>query len=152
MPDDTDTGIAHESASISIMLGERPPEIDVIADQNSTGRAGLRPRNLEERELSPVEERLGMMISDLEPNIASELEYRVADGGIVILGVLRDGVAAQTIGFIPGTIIRSVNLRPVNSVEEFAALIARFQPGAAAVFDLRAPGDISLRVAMEIPE
>jgi len=157
VPDDTPVGLTHESQSISVMLGERPPEIDVLADQNQgSGFTGFSRRpNLEEHEMTPLEERFGILLSDLEPNLASELEYRTSDGGVVVLGVLRNSIVADQglLGFIvEGTIIRRINMRPVNSIADFEELIDRFEPGDTAIFDLREPGDIAVRVVVEIPQ
>jgi S1-C subfamily serine protease len=155
-PDDTPVGLTHESRSISVMLGERPPEIDVLADQNQgSGFTGFTRRpNLEEHELTPTEERFGMLLSELDPNLASELEYRTSDGGIVVLGVLRNGLVAEQglLGLIvEGTIIRRVNMRPINSIADFEQLIDRFEPGDTAILDLRDPRDLTIRLAVEIP-
>jgi serine protease Do len=156
VPDDTAIGLTPESQSISVLLAERPPEIDVLADQNqgSGFTAFSRRPNLDEHELTPIEERFGLLLSELEPNLASELEYRTSDGGIVVLGVLRDGsVVDQGLRgyFIEGTIIRRINMRPVNSIADFEDLIGSFEPGDTAIFDLREPGDIGVRVVVEIP-
>lgn len=152
-PDDTDTGFAHEQQSINVMLGERPPEVDVLADQNIlTPLAELSGRaDLAEREMSAIEERFSMYLADLDRNMASDLEYRLEDGGIVVLGVLRDGRAPLAGLAPPGSIIRHVNWRPVDSVERFAELVDRFEPGDTAVVDIRWPNDNRLRVAIEIP-
>jgi serine protease Do len=152
-PDDTPVGLEQEGAEVSVMLGERPPEIDVLADQTNQPFNGSRRTRIDlaERELSPVEERLGIVLSELDRNLASELEYRADEGGIVILGVLPNGLAAS-LGIVDGTIIRRVNLRPVNSVEEFGALIDHFEPGQIAILDLRFFNGVTIRVPVQIPE
>jgi serine protease Do len=153
-PDDSAVGLTPENRSISVMLGERPPEIDVLADQQATTPfAGLRrSRNeLEDRELTAIEERFGMVLSEVDANLASELEYRASEGGLVVLGTLEGSFAAD-MGFAPGIVIRRVNMRRVDSIEEFAALIANFAPGELAVFDLRLPNGQSQRFPLEIPQ
>ena len=154
-PDESETGFAHDNQTISVMLGERPPEIDVIADQNDVAPLGeLRNReDLSERELSDVEERFGLVLSDLNGNIASDLEYRVDQGGIVVLGVLRETASGGPgLGLPPGSIITHVNWRRVESLESFSELVTRFEPGESAVFNIRLPSGNSVRLPVEIPQ
>jgi len=91
-----------------------------------------------------------MVLSEIDRNLASELEYRADQGGIVILGTVQGGFAERL--FNIGTIIRHVNLRPVTSVESFAELIGHFEPGQTAVFDIRFTNGVGARVAIEVPE
>lgn len=151
-PDETEKGFAHENQSISVMLGERPPEVDVIADQNGGGPLGeLRDNgNLAEREMSEIEERFGMFVADLDGNMAADLEYRLEEGGIVVLGVLQDR-RAPLVGLQPGSIISHINWRRVESVDSFAELVNRFEPGETAVFNIRLPDGNSIRIPLEIP-
>jgi len=152
-PDDTAVGLVHDDTSIEVMLGERPPEIEVLADQNQlTGFIGPARGPAVERELTEVEQRFGMKLAELDRNLASELEYRIDQGGIVITNYIdADGLAYQ-LRLGEGTIIQRVNLRPVNSVQDFAEIVGHFEPGEAAVFELRFPSGGSLRLAVEIPE
>ena len=148
--DDTAIGFTSEEHSIDVMLGERPPEIEVLAEQQLISQGiTLGRANLGDRELTAVEERFDFMLSELDRNLASELEYRPADGGIVILRTGRN----NPIGRIPdGTIIKQVNLRPINTIDEFAAIIAQFEAGQFAAFDLRSPDGTEGRWAVQIPE
>ena len=104
---------------------------------------------LPNRDVTPVEERFDLILSELDRNLASELEYRASDGGIVIL---RAG-ANSPIGRVPeGTIIQKVNLRPANTIGAFIEIIDHFAPEQIAVFDLRLPTGGVFRVPIEIPE
>ena len=149
-PDASPIGLTGESTSIAVTLGERKPEIEVLADsvQQSTGIA-LGRDILTDHDLTAVEERFDLVLSELDRNLASELEYRASDGGIV---VLRAGVNSP-IGRVPeGTIIQKVNLRPTNTIEAFSEIIDHFAPEQMAVLDLRLPTGGVFRVPIEIPE
>ena len=149
-PDASPIGLTGESTSIAVTLGERKPEIEVLADsvQQSTGIA-LGRDILTDHDLTAVEERFDLVLSELDRNLASELEYRASDGGIVIL---RAGVNSP-IGRVPeGTIIQKVNLRPTNTIEAFSEIIDHFAPEQMAVLDLRLPTGGVFRVPIEIPE
>jgi len=153
-PDGTAVGIGHENATIDVMLGQRPPEIDVLADRNQRfqtagTRIGRRPST--GRELTDAEAKLGLELSELTPNLASELEYRVQDGGVVIIRAEPVGSADRP-RLRVGWIIQLVNLRPVNSVEAFAEIIGHFEPGQMAVFQVRDTTGAIGRIAIEIPE
>ena len=149
-PDASPIGLTGESTSIAVTLGERKPEIEVLADsvQQST-RIALGRDILTDHDLTAVEERFDLVLSELDRNRASELEYRASDGGIVIL---RAGVNSP-IGRVPeGTIIQKVNLRPTNTIEAFSEIIDHFAPEQMAVLDLRLPTGGVFRVPIEIPE
>ena len=104
---------------------------------------------LPNRNLTAVEERFDLVLSELDRNLASELEYRASDGGIV---VLRAGVNSP-IGRVPeGTIIQKVNLRSTNTIEAFSEIIDNFAPEQIAVVDLRLPTGGVFRIPIEIPE
>ena len=104
---------------------------------------------LPNRDVTPVEERFDLVLSELDRNLASELEYRASDGGIVIL---RAG-ANSPIGRVPeGTIIQKVNLRPANTIGAFIEIIDHFAPEQIAVVDLRLPTGGVFRIPIEIPE
>lgn len=151
-PDNTPVGIAREDSTIDVMLGQRPPEIDVLAIQNQQiGGLNIERGPPTDRELTDAEVRFGMELSELTPNLASELEYRVQDGGVVVMRSEPAGLAGRLVRGT-GWIIQQVNLRPVNSVEAFSEIIGRFEPGQTAVFQIRFPDGTTLRAPIEIPE
>ncbi len=152
-PDDSPIGLSRTRTSIDVLLGERKPEIQVMADASPQGSGiPLGRSNIGERDLTAVEERFNLVLSELDRNLASELEYRANQGGIVILRVGRDSPLAPFIGNASGTIIQQVNLRSINTIEAFAEIVDRFEPGQIAVFDLRLPSGELRRVPIEIPE
>jgi serine protease Do len=104
-----------------------------------------------DRELTDAEVKFGLELSNLTPNLASELEYRVQDGGVVVVRSEPTGAAVR-VGLRRGLIIQNVNLRPVNSVEAFSEIIGHFEPGETAVFQIRLTSGQTLRILVEIPE
>ena len=150
-PDDSPTGFTVSDQSIEVTLGERPPEIQVLADSRQlTGPAVERaPRR--DAELSALEERLGMALAPLTPRIAEELGYDVEGGGIVVMRVGRSGAAIRS-GLREGTIIQEVNHRAIKSIEEFTAIIEQVEPGKPVVLRVRFPEGGSARIPLEIPE
>ncbi len=151
-PDDSATGFTVSGQSIDVTLGERPPEIQVLADRQSN--AIIRPGNRGGRadhELSAVEENLGITLAPLTARIAGELDYDIANGGILILGVEpSSSVAPLDIG--AGTIIQEVNRRPIGSVEEFTELIEQVEPGRSVILRVRDPNGTTRQIPLEIPD
>ena len=66
--------------------------------------------------------------------------------GVVIVGVLKDGPAAQA-GIRPGDVITQVAGQPVRNVPELLAQVASLQPGVQAELNvLRRQGVVNLRL------
>ena len=148
--DESPTGFMVSGTSISVTLGERPPEIEVLAEQQLIP-IPRDPGDRGERELSETEELLGMALSPILAPIAADLDYDIAEGGILVTETA-PGSAAEGARIVPGTIIQQVNQRPINSVEEFTALIEQVEPGSSVIVGLRYANGVRQRVAMEIPE
>ncbi len=150
-PDGSPTGLSRARTSIDVLLGERKPEIEVLADSSPQSFQGINlgRGNIGNRDLTAVEERFDLLLSELDRNLASELEYRASEGGIVIL---RAGGSSPLSRIADGTIIQQVNLRPINTIEAFAEIVDHFEPGQIAVFDLRFSNGRVARVPVEIPE
>ena len=91
-PDESPTGFVVSEQSISVTLGERPPEIEVLADQQVLPNTGG-PRDRGGRDLSETEELLGLALAPISGRIAAELDYDVEDGGIVVTSVVPSGTA-----------------------------------------------------------
>jgi len=151
--DDSPTGLSLASTSIDVLLGERKPEIEVLADARQTSRRSTLGRsNIGNRDLTAVEKRFDLALATLDRNLASELEYRAGQGGVVILRAGGNSPFATVIPIPDGTIIQRVNLRPIDTIEAFAEIIDHFEPGQIAVIDLRFPNGDAARVGIEIPK
>ncbi len=152
LPDDTAVGFTTTEESIPVTLGERPPEIQVLADQNRlTGPGNREPVSPGERDLSGVEEKLGVSLAPLTESAAGQLDYDIAEGGVLVTRAAQTGAAARA-GLGPGTIIQEVNQRRVNTVEEFTRLIEQVEPGGSVVLRVRLPQGTTARVPLQIPE
>ena len=132
---------------IDVTLGERPAEIDVLAD--TFGRSSQPTTTRRPQTGSTELEGLGMSVSELNDRWADELGYDIEDGGVVVTRVTRGGPAFRA-NLGRGTIIFEVNRQPVNSVDELERLIAeidheiavlrvRFLRGQEAYVPLRLP-------------
>jgi serine protease Do len=73
------------------------------------------------------DEKLGVRVADLTPEMARELRVQ-ADGGVVVVGVTDDGPAGKA-GIRRGDLILEVNLQPVSKVSELQAAIGKLKAG-----------------------
>ena len=139
--------------SIDVVLGERPPEIEVLADNTTTfGVDPERSRRGGRDRLTVVESEFGMTVSNLNERWADQLDWDIDRGGVVVTGVVPGGLAEQSNGLIAGTIIREVNRRAVRNVEEFEAAVEAVEPGKLVEFLLRYPSGSGARVPVRRPE
>ncbi len=99
---------------ISVTLEERPAE---MAQGNQPDRS------------QPSQNALGIQVQNLTPDMAQQLGYPLGEG-VVVTGVAPGGAASEA-GIQPGDLIRSVNMKPVNSVDEFQSAMAGVKDGKA---------------------
>ncbi|MBN1363083.1 MAG: DegQ family serine endoprotease [Sedimentisphaerales bacterium] len=97
---------------INVTLGERPLE---VAQANQAGRS------------RPSQEALGVQVQNLTRDLAQRFGYTLGEG-VIVTGVAPGSPASQE-GIEPGDLIRSVNMKPVNSVDEFEAAMASVKDG-----------------------
>ncbi|HEX9700415.1 MAG TPA: trypsin-like peptidase domain-containing protein [Acidobacteriota bacterium] len=150
-PDDSPTGFTVHDLTIEVTLGERPPEVEVLASNNSTLIPVPERDRGNRRRASELERRLGLTLAELTERNASELGYDLANGGVLVTWVSENGPAARA-GLPAGSIIRDVNGRPVAGVEGFEALMSEFDAGEVAILGVRFPTGINARVPLRIPE
>jgi serine protease Do len=93
--------------------------------------------------------RLGMAVTPLTPEVASELDLPRTEKGLVVTDVDPSGVAAEA-GLQQGDVLKRVNGREVSSVSELRAAIATRRDGPAMVLVARNGG--SLFVALPAPK
>jgi len=93
--------------------------------------------------------RLGMAVTPLTPDVASELDLPRTEKGLVVTEVDPSGVAAEA-GLQQGDVLKRVNGREVSSVSELRAAIATRRDGPAMVLVARNGG--SLFVALPAPK
>ena len=92
-----------------------------------------------------VEQRLGIQLSDLTPQILGQLQIREAVEGVVVTGVHPYGPAANQLQ--RGDIILEFNRQPVGSVGDLQRLAANVEQGDVVVIRIlsRATGNESVR-------
>ncbi len=92
---------------------------------------------------------IGVEPQDLNAELAEAFKLKpeaVQVGGVIIIGVLQDGPAAQA-GIRPGDVITAVNHNPVGNVSQLLTAVAGLKPGAPAPFSvLRDKGPVEIAV------
>ena len=81
------------------------------------------------------DEKLGIQVADLTPEMARELRVQ-GDGGVVVVGVSDDGPAARA-GIRRRDLILEVNLKPVSKVADLQGAIAKAKPGEVVNLRIR---------------
>jgi serine protease Do len=85
------------------------------------------------------DEKLGVRVADLTPEMARE--YRVqGDDGVVVVAVTEDGPADKA-GIRRGDLILEVNLQPISKVAELQSAISRVKAGEVVNLRIRRGGE-----------
>jgi serine protease Do len=84
---------------------------------------------------APTEERLGIAVADITPQIMKELRLRSREG--VVVTDVASGSPAEDAGIQPGDVIRETNRIAVNSVKEFEAALAKSGKGRPVLLLIR---------------
>jgi len=72
----------------------------------------------QEEEQPPKEDRLGLSVTNLTPQVARQLQLEPGDKGVVVAGVVQSGAAAEK-GIQRGDLIVEVNRHKVANVDEY---------------------------------
>jgi predicted metalloprotease with PDZ domain len=94
----------------------------------------------------PSQDRYGLAVLPLTPDIAKQLGVKDARGHVVTN--VQPGSPAADVGIEVGDVIAQVNRRPVHSAAEFRQALAGLKPGDSTLFLIRRK-DTSLFVAVE---
>ncbi len=94
-----------------------------------------------------VQEKLGIVVQELTKELAARLRVRDAKAGLVVTEV-RQGAAAEEAGVTPGSIIVEINGSRPDSLDAFAALVAKLKKGDVVRLLLRRPDGSVQYVAM----
>ena len=119
--------------TMTVVLAERP--------------ASLAEKNGGEGEKESAS-RLGLTVEPLAADLAKRLGYQ-HDHGVVVSQVAPGSPAAES-NLQRGDLIKEVNRKPVNSVEEFTRAVTRVKKGESIAFLVRR-GDNTFFVATEMP-
>jgi len=138
---------------------EEKVEMVVLRDgerKTLTMKMGKRPsaeelRNQQEPQRRPLEQsqRLGLTVQDLTPELAEQ--YRLKDQTGVIITRVAPGSEAAEKGLRAGYVVREVNRRPVNNVQEFRDAVAAASSKGRALL-LITDGQASQYVVLKVPQ
>ena len=98
-----------ERKSLNVTVGEMAGKVASISPSDGDEMTGDDPS-------------MGMAISELNPELRSQLNIDEGIEGIVIVDLKPDS-AAELAGLRPGDIIKSLNQQPITSVTEFKQMI-----------------------------
>jgi serine protease Do len=118
-------GILRESRrqTVNVKLAERPTRGDEVAASDMLGGA-RRPPSPEPRD----EQRLGLVVRELDRNFVGRLQIPTAIQGVVISRVDPTGPGFQAL-LRRGFVIMEINRRPVRSVSDYEKQVAAARPG-----------------------
>jgi len=84
---------------------------------------------------------LGMTVSDLTPQLRSELGFNAAEGAVVT-DVVPWSSAMQK-GITPGMKINEVNHKAIHSAQDFRAAVGKVKPGDVVTVKFETPDGVS---------
>jgi serine protease Do len=113
-------------ADTTVAIGDRDK---VFADINNP-----QPQSNSEGAAGAGEAKLGLVVHDISPAVAS----KVHNSGVVIDSV-RTGSFADLQGLEPGLVITHVNRQPTSNKEQFDAVVSKLKTGDDVVFEVVDP-------------
>ena len=128
---------------LTAMVATRPDE-DKIATGSEEETPGEKPAKRDEK--------LGVRVQPLTPELARELRVP-ADSGVVVVGVTEDGPADKA-GIRRGDLVLEVNLQPVGGVDELAAAVKKLKAGEVVNLRIRRGSQsifVPVRIGGEAP-
>jgi serine protease Do len=148
-------------AKLNILRGKEKKEITVQLGEKSRGERIARGQpplaedDEPQRRQQPGdarEERLGIKVTDLTPNLAQDMGLQ-GDSGVVVSDVSPDGAAAKA-GVEEGDLIMELNKKPVGDRSQFARSMAQIKPGEMALLRVRRAergGSSAMYLAVRVP-
>ena len=107
-----------EEIEIAVVTGALPGDLAQVPDA-----------------VNEIYEQLGMTVSELTPELAERFNY-AADSGVIVTEIEPRGLAAQG-GIRPGTLVTSVNLQSVASMDAFMKALAASEESGRVVLRIR---------------
>ncbi len=120
---------------ITVRLGEAP-----IQPQ---------PESSRRERVARAEEKLGINVSELTPELAQTMGWERA-GGVVITDVQPDGPAARQ-GVLPGPKVLEINRQPIASADDVKNTLDRVEPGEVVSLLLEFPNGSTRVVYVRVP-
>jgi serine protease Do len=115
----------NEKKDLHATVAQRPEEEALARGEGQQGE------NEDQGSKKPNEEKLGVRVAPLTPQVARELGTN-ADQGVLIVAVTPDGPAA-TAGLRRNDIILEANRQPLKSVDQLVSVIGKLKPGQVVV-------------------
>ena len=114
-------------------------------------KIGELPENLavgEENSQQASEDKLGLVVQGITPQIANRLNLDESKG--VIVTNVSPGSIAQEAGFRPGDVIVEINKKPVESMNDYNKALTKLEKGQSTLFLVkRGPNTIYLAMKIE---
>jgi serine protease Do len=128
-----DTNGKLEKRSVSVTLGERPNSVAVRSTETETPT----PKTNNKEAAQGNSLRLGLTLSELTPQIASERSM-TGVRGLLVKEVDPNGIAADARPFpvSEGDIITRINRTPVTALADFQRVVSALKPGDAIVLNV----------------
>lgn len=121
-----------EEKEVSVNLGEQPSEELASAPAEKS------------------EETIGVKVSEITPNIASQLQIEPKETGVVITDINQAGIGAGA-GLAVGDIIKKINKKDIKTVRDYNGIIKNLKKGDSVLMLIKR-GDNSRFVSFRIPE
>lgn len=127
----------NEKVNLTIIRNKEPMELSVMI--------GTHPEN--EVAANDMQNKLGMLLQDLTPDVAQQLGYETDRG--VLIKYVDPNSPAQDAGLRRGQLILSVNQKPVTSAEEFYRVVKESHNQKHLLLQIKA-GQVVRYVTLEI--
>ncbi len=129
--------------TLTVLRDGKEKEIKVKLGQYPEGEEEVQAK-------SKASEKIGLEVSNITPELVQRYDLKVKKNGVVITGVKRGSVAAQS-GLRPGDVILKVNRKDVKNVDDYARIVDKLKPGDTVLFYIQR-GDANIFVAFSIPK
>jgi serine protease Do len=108
-----------QKKDVTATVAQRPDEDKIASGIEEEEPQGEKPAKRDEK--------LGLRVAPLTPELARELRSQ-GDSGVVVVGVTEDGPSDKA-GIRRGDLILEVNLQPVAKVDELAGAVQKLKAG-----------------------
>lgn len=119
-------GVTPPGTEVKIKLLHNGETIDL------TVKLSEMPEEKVEDEEEKVQEKLGLTVTELNPNIVKRFNLDM-DRGVIITNVQRGSVAAEA-GLKPGDVVLEVDKNNITSLEDYTEALDKAQPGGTTLF------------------
>ena len=127
------------TAKLGYVRNGKPSTADVtIADRSKLFATRLGDEEEGGEEAKPEENKLGVNVREITPDIADRMKLPNSKG--VMVQDVKTGGFADTVGVSRGDVILEINKQPVNSDADFRKVQSQLKPGQDVVFLVRPRG------------